>query len=386
LFLRSLTLRQFRNHDNLTLETPAGVSLFIGPNGAGKTNLLEAIAILATGASPRGADCESMVEWNKDGFAVLGAFEGTSGSEQFTLEMKYKNGLSRVIRENGHTPVRLKDLVGRVPLVSFLPEDLTLLKGEPELRRRALNLVLLQVDAGYAEALRIYQDALKSRNAALRQIAEGMINTDTLDAWDSAIIKAGLVICAKRNQFVNDFSPLFSRVEDRVSGAADEMTIEYRPSIAGPWNEEGAERWRQKLRNSRPQEIAVGMTLTGPQRDDVAFLMTGRPARSCASEGQMRTAAIAFKLAEIPYIEERRNQKPICLLDDVFSELDADRARHLLNELSRTGQCFVTLTGLESWPKENNLPVSIFTIDGNGVRLGKYENETLSEQIVSKTF
>lgn len=362
------------------------MSLFIGPNGAGKTNLLEAIAILATGASPRGADCESMVEWNKDGFAVLGAFEGPSTVERFTLEMKYKNGLSRVIRENGHTPVRLKDLVGRVPLVSFLPEDLTLLKGEPEQRRRALNLVLLQVDVTYADALRTYQEALKSRNAALRQIADGQIGVDTLDAWDGAIIKAGLVICEKRNQFIADFFPFFERVEDRVSGRSGEMTIEYRPSIQGPWDADGAERWKRKLRESRPQEIAVGMTLTGPQRDDIAFLMNGRPARSCASEGQMRTAAIAFKLAEIPYIEERRGQKPICLLDDVFSELDADRARHLLNELSQTGQCFVTLTGLESWPKENNLPVSIFTIDGNGVRLGKYDDEAVPGKIAAQRF
>lgn len=377
MYLRSLTLRQFRNHDNLTLDTPSGVSLFIGPNGAGKTNLLEAIAILATGASPRGADCESMVEWNKDGFAVLGVFESNTGADRFTLEMKYKNGLSRVIRENGHTPVRLKDLVGRVPLTSFLPEDLTLLKGEPELRRRALNLVLLQVDAGYAEALRVYQDALKARNAALRQISEGQIGSETLDAWDEGIIKAGLVICEKRNQFIQDFSPFFERVESRVSGGHDEMTIEYRPSIVGPWDASGAERWRRKLRESRPQEIAVGMTLAGPQRDDVAFLMKGRPARSCASEGQMRTAAIAFKLAEIPYIEERRGQKPICLLDDVFSELDADRARHLLDELSRTGQCFVTLTGLESWPKDRQMPVSIFTFDSDGVKLARHEKESL---------
>ncbi len=190
---------------------------------------------------------------------------------------------------------------------------------------------------------------------------------------DEAIIKAGLVICKKRSQFVTDFSPLFSRVEDRVSSGKDQMTLEYRPSIQGPWDEQAAERWKQKLRQSRPQELAIGMTLTGPQRDDVAFLMNNRPARSCASEGQMRTAAVAFKLAEIPYIEERRGQKPICLLDDVFSELDAERAKHLLDELAETGQCFVTLTGLESWPQEKARPASIFTIDAQGVRLGKYE-------------
>lgn len=333
--------------------------------------------MLATGASPRGADCESMVKWSKEGFAILGQFEGNS---TFTLEMKYKNGEARQIRENGHTPVRLKDLVGRVPLVSFLPEDLMLLKGEPELRRRAMNLVLLQVDAAYAEALRVYQETLKARNATLKQIADNRAPRETLDAWDGALIKTGLLICQRRDLFVREFSPFFERVDDRVSGQKNEITLEYHPSIQGPWDEEGAARWKNKLLEMRPQELALGMTLAGPQRDDVAFLLKGRPARTAASEGQMRTAAIAFKLAEIPYIEERRNEKPICLLDDVFSELDAQRARHLLNELSQTGQCFVTLTGLESWPSKEQLPVSIFTIDDQGVRHGKYAtNESAAE-------
>jgi DNA replication and repair protein RecF len=263
-----------------------------------------------------------------------------------------------------------------------------LLKGEPELRRRAMNSVLWQVDGAYAEALRVYQETLKARNAALKRINEGRASVETLSAWDGALVKAGLLICARRAAFVREFTPYFSRVDDRVSGGQNEITIEYHPSIPGPWDENGAERWRAKLVEMRPQEIALGMTLTGPQRDDLAFLMPdrlggpGRPARTAASEGQMRTAAIAFKLAEIPYIEERRHEKPICLLDDVFSELDHDRARHLLNELSQTGQCFVTLTGLESWPSKENPPVSIFTIDEKGVRHGKYAtHESQSEAL-----
>jgi DNA replication and repair protein RecF len=121
------------------------------------------------------------------------------------------------------------------------------------------------------------------------------------------------------------------------------------------------------MRGIRDQEVALGMTMTGPQRDDVLFLLNERPAKSFASEGQLRTCAVSFKLAEIPYIQEKRGQKPICLLDDVLSELDEDRAEQLLRELSQTGQCFVTMTGLESWRRHRHLPATLFKIDENTV-------------------
>jgi DNA replication and repair protein RecF len=365
-FLSSLTLRQFRSHESLTLSVEPGVNLFIGSNGAGKTNFIEALAMLATGASPRGAENESMVAWGKDGFAILGTFVFEDGRDPVTLEMRYKNGEARTVRENGQVPVRLKNLIGRVPMVSFVPEDLALVKGEPDLRRRAVNMVLLQVDPEYADALKKYAETLKSRNAALKQIFEGRLSPQDLDPWDAGLISSGLVLIRKRQQFVDEFSERLALVAERVSGARDVVALEYKPSIDGQ-GDDAAQRWQEKLRTIRSHEIGAGLTLSGPQRDDFLFLLDGRPAKSYASEGQMRTSAVAFKLAEIPYIQEKRGQKPICLLDDVLSELDHDRARHLLDELTRTGQCFVTLTGLEAWPKEAHLPVTVYRVDYTGI-------------------
>lgn len=372
--LQTLTVRQFRNHPQLTLHVDPAVNLLVGSNGAGKTNLVEAIAMLATGLSPRGAECESLVQWGKDGFSVLGHFvcDGEI-TNSFTLEMKYHLGEQRTFRQDGQTVVRLKDLVGKVPLVSFVPEDLALVKGDPEQRRRAVNAVLVQVDPHYTEALRRYNETLKARNAALRQVVEGQLQEGDLLPWDKALVEAGLVVCAKRQEFIDEFSSRVAHVQDRISNGADQVQLIYKPSFPRPWDQEAARRWREKLTASRAQELALGMTMSGPQRDEILFLYGGRPAKAFASEGQLRTMAVAFKLAEIPFILERRNETPICLLDDVLSELDAERAKYLLHELSRTGQCFVTLTGFESWPEGEARPAAIFTMDKTGAVERQYD-------------
>lgn len=369
MILTSIVLRQFRNHALLELPVDPGVNLFVGSNGAGKTNVMEAIAVLATGVSPRGAEPETMVQWGTDGFAVKGEFvRGDAGSDALTLEMKYRPGGSRIVRQNGQEAVRLRDLLGRVPLVSFVPEDLSLVKGEPELRRRALNMILIQLDPSYAETLKTYTDALKSRNAALRQLSDGFISEDALEPWNIAVVDAGLKLCEMRSQFLQGFSPRVSAVQERMSEGREQLRLEYRPSFAGPWT--GAEdkrRWLSEMERLREQEKAMGATVIGPHRDDISFVMNGRPARSFASEGQKRTMAVAFKLAEIPTLQEKLGQKPICLLDDVLSELDARRAELLLSELVRTGQCFVTMTGLESWPRGCELPGAVYRVNESGV-------------------
>lgn len=371
--LQTLILRQFRNHRDLELAVESGVNLFVGSNGAGKTNLIEAISVLATGVSPRGADTDSLIQWNQTGFSIRGVFAfDDPARDPLALEMKVRSGSPRVIRENDRTPVRLRDLLGRVPIVSFVPEDLALVKGEPELRRQAMDLILMQVDSSYAEMLRRFHEILKSRNATLRQIGDGEIPRDVLDTWDAAFVEIGLTVTAQRSLFLSDFSPRVAQVHQRISGGKETLALDYLPSLnpskltnPGP---DLKTAWLEELRRQREREIAVGSSLVGPQRDDVMFKLNGRPARAFASEGQKRTCAVAFKLAEIPYVEGKVGQRPICLLDDVLSELDHDRAEHLLDELTRTGQCFVTLTGFEAWPRHRPLPAAIYRVDEEGVR------------------
>ncbi|MFN0117466.1 MAG: DNA replication/repair protein RecF [Elusimicrobiota bacterium] len=386
MLLQSLILRQFRNHENLELDVDSGVNLFIGSNGAGKTNLLEAIGILSTGISPRGAETESMVMWSKDGFSVKGTFvSDDQAQDPLTLEMKYRTGSARIIRQDEKKAVRLRDLLGKVPLVSFVPEDLSLVKGEPDLRRRAVNMILSQVDPSYAENLKAYADAVKERNAALRQCAEGLLDSSLLEPWDMIVAKRGLYLCQKRSDFLNEFSECVSLIQQHLSKGKEKIKLEYKPSFQAPWGETDLERWCEQFKRIRPQELATGSTMLGPHRDDFLFLINDRPARLYASEGQKRTCAVSFKLAEIPFIEERCGQKPICLLDDVLSEFDAERAEQLLYELSQTGQCFVTLTGFEAWPEGCKRPASIFQVNEYGVkRLTNSEHASTFEPMTTE--
>lgn len=366
--LKSLSLIQFRNYSTLELSAYPGLNLLLGPNGTGKTNVIEAVAVLTTGFSPRGALPEEMVQWGTDGFRVRGVFESASlDVPAMELEMKYRVGSPRVIRRDGTLALRLKDLVGLVPLVSFVPEDLMLVKGEPDLRRRALNQVLVQVDPAYAESLRRYHDVLKSRNAALKQVAEGRLRADSLEPWDTLLTQEGLVICRKRADFIGVFSKRVGEIHERLSGGHEAIQMAYRPSFGGPWDEDARARWQRDLRGVLPQEIGFGSTLMGPHRDDILFTLNGRAAKAYASEGQKRTCAVSFKLAEMGYLEERLQEKPICLLDDVLSELDAARAKHLLTELTGTGQCFVTMTGFESWPENHPRPATVFQVKVSNV-------------------
>lgn len=365
MYLQTLTVRQFRSYADLTLSVDSGVNLFLGLNGSGKTNLVEAVAVLTTGVSPRGADTEALVQWGTNGFYIGGRFAFDSPDiEPVKLDMKYQTGSTRVVRKNGSTAVRIRDLIGLVPIVTFVPEDLSLVKGEPGLRRRAINMILMQVDGAYAREQKAYNDAVKERNAALRQVADGSLAEDALAAWDRAVASAGLSICRKRAAFIEEFSLRAAGIHHRVSGLKERLELRYKPSFDAFSSDDAEERWIGIFESDRRREIALGMTMTGPHRDDLSFLLDGRPARSFASEGQKRTGAVSFKLAEIPYIQEKKSQKPLCLLDDVLSELDAERASHLLDELSRTSQCLVTMTGLESWPRDRTLPASVFRVDG----------------------
>ena len=169
MFLKSLRLHQFRNYVTLALDFEPALTLIHGRNGAGKTNLLEAVAVAATGMSFRGAEADHLIHWGQRSAQLRGVFEGRR--LPIEVDMKLRLGKSRQVRVDGSALLRLRDLMWRVPLVSFDPEDLYFIKGEPDVRRRSLNAVLCQVNRPYLDALKAYQEALQQRNAALREMA-----------------------------------------------------------------------------------------------------------------------------------------------------------------------------------------------------------------------
>jgi DNA replication and repair protein RecF len=370
--IKTLSLRQFRSYEKLDLALSPGVNVFSGPNGAGKSNVLESVALLATGASHRDAEPRSFFSWDKDGFALRGEFDG---EEKLLIEARQERGRPKAISVNNAFQKRLRDWVGRVPVISFSPEDLGLVKGEPSARRRALNGAMAQAWAGAADMLQRYNAVLEQRNAALKSVQEGRASPASLEPWDLALLREGAALTLARREFLAAFAP--SLAEGCRAVASDETGLVYKPSFnlpiaAGgpdPAKGEPAEvvaANRRRLLDLRDGEIALGSSLIGPHRDDVEFTVQGRSAKAFGSQGQQRTVAVAFKLAERAFIRKNVGRAPLCLMDDMFSELDSDRRRNLQTLLSDGAQCLVTVTSLHEWERLAPLPAEakVFEVGG----------------------
>ncbi len=365
MFLIDLSLRQFRNFSRLDLSPAPGLNVLVGPNGAGKSNILEAVAVLATGQSHRGAEPRHLIQEGMDELALLAEL---AGEESIVFDVRQKRGRMRQVRLNNRPQPRLRDWAGRVPLVAFAPEHLDLVKGEPSVRRRALNEALTQVHPEYADNLARYQKLLEERNAALRQIREGTAKPSVLEPWDLSLLKEGAFLTIARQAFISEFSIRVQQRQLDLSGGRDRVTLIYRPSFHLPSDDTAAviEANRRRLGDLREGEIALGATLIGPHRDDVEFRLDDEAAKARASQGQTRTLALAWKWEERLFLKERLGREPLCLLDDVFSELDPHRRSQLTELLLAGAQCFITMTDLSVGGAVGSASdaARIFEIDG----------------------
>ena len=359
--LVSLSLRQFRNQSRLDLHPVPGLNVFVGPNGSGKSNVMEAIAVLATGQSHRGAEPRVLLQDGHDELALVGE---AVGEETLMVEVRQKRGRARQVKINNRSQTRLRDWAGRLPVVAFSPEDLELIKGEPSVRRRALNGVLSQVDADYADTLARYQKILEERNAALRQVRDGTARASVLEPWNLALLKEGAALTVLRQAFLSRFGPMVQVRQSGLSAGRDRVALIYRPSFHVPSDlgEEVQDANRGRFAEVREGEIALGSTLLGPHRDDMEFRLDDEPAKTRASQGQARTLALAWKWEERLYVRERTGREPLCLFDDVFSELDPARRAQLTGLLGGGAQCFVTLTDLSVWGAAEASSATLFEI------------------------
>lgn len=337
---------------------------------------MEAVSVLTTAQSHRGADARHMIQWKKDALAVKGEFQGEE--DLLTMELRQKAARPRQTLVNGHLQKRLKDWLGRVPLVSFSPDDLALVKGEPSVRRRTLNTILCQVDAPYFEALQRYTKVTAERNAALRQLQEGRGDTGALDAWTSSLLKDGIFITLARRDFLSAFNDRLRAQQKRLSSGREEIDILYKPSLLLP--DDNVENIftanKNRLAQLRAAEIAMGATLIGPHRDDLEFSLNGSAARDYASQGQQRTIALALKLAEHEFLTMKLGRKPICLLDDVLSELDPARRTNLVEWFMDGSQCLVSLTALSDCPEASPALAQgqVFHVAAGVLTPGKYRS------------
>ncbi len=335
--ISQLRLLHFRIFIEATVDLLPGVNLLLGENGSGKTSLLEAVATVALTRSPRtGALGECASFGSSDMGISVTVEEGHRSSVlEYRASLQGEGGRwTRALKEDG-TPTLARRMLGRLGVVIFWPEDLSLVKGGPEPRRRMLDVVLSQLSQEYAEAATKYRRVLDQRNATLRRIRDGSETRDSLEQWDRALVKYGAIVTRHRREYLSRSQ---SAVEEaaRGIGEAGELAIRYRPGVRGANHEQVDEEAAivEAIAHVAREEVARGQSLVGPHRDDFEISLAGQPARQFASQGQQRSLVLALKVAEVRSHIEASGRRPLVLLDDVLSELDQ---RHRLGLIARLG-------------------------------------------------
>lgn len=324
---KTLTLIQFRNYHELTVPI-AQHTVFIGPNGVGKTNILEAVRTLSVAKSYRVDRDRDTIEWNHSYCRIV--WEGDPKIEfVITVDPASAKGGSapggkKVMKRDGViTP--LNTMYGTLPTVLFSPETMELVTGSPQERRRFLDTLLCQADSVYLDNLLTYRKVLRERHFVLLRINQGLGANDELDFWDQELIRTGGYIMEKRTHLVEQLNQRLVAVYPQfLTETHQRVEIRYEPTVE-------LDQFTKKLHSSRNWDIKSGSTRYGPHRDELRFILDDRDITLFASRGEIRSVVLATKLAEADYLAVQNPNRPILLLDDVFSELDATRRQLLLN-------------------------------------------------------
>lgn len=343
MIIHSLKLRDFRNYQELEIAPHPGVNILFGQNGSGKTNLLEAIHYCALGRSHRTSQDKEVVCKGADFAAVGVQLQKSSIRMDVQVKLTPNESKKKSVFVDRKRASRLSDLMGHVQCVIFSPEDLMLVKEGPSVRRRYLDMMLSQLSTAYFTALQQYQKALDQRNSMLREVKKGArLDAAMMDAFEEAMAAQCAVIIPMRRRMVSHTAFIAGEKYESISGREHEQfRMEYECCV--PDGEDVIAYAREALRDGRQEDIFRGSTGFGVHREDIALTLKGREMKVFASQGQIRTAALSMKLAQLEVFRGETGEAPILLLDDVMSELDMTRRTRLLEEISGV-QTFITCT------------------------------------------
>ena len=391
MFIKHLSLAHFRNYENAEVELQKGVNLFVGPNGQGKTNLVEAIRYLSTLSSHRVAGYIPMIKQGA-GQGVVRAL-ASHEDRDVLLELELNRDNPNKARINKSPAQKVRDVLGYVNSVIFAPEDLDIIKRDPSNRRAFIDELVVQVWPRFAGVYSDYDRVLKQRNTLLktaRQTGAKGSALSTLDAWDQSLVAYGSEIIAARVDLIDRLRPHLFAAYQSIAIANNEPKILIKSSLLSATvahyldseeesNElieaeflntgdrsEIEELFRLKLQSVRNKELERGLTLVGPQRDDLVLLLGTLPAKGYASHGESWSYALALRLASIALLRaETRSGDPILILDDVFAELDAGRRERLASMVKENEQVLITAAVAEDIPKD--LVATVFHVKAGEV-------------------
>ncbi len=397
MFLTHLSLTDFRIFSRFDQAVPLNSLILVGDNAQGKTSLLEAVYYLSTLDSFQASNSLDLINFS--------ALQNNLAVCRIVADFRKKDTDHhleiRIIKDtnsNGNNSIRkevlldgsqqkINSVIGTFNAVLFLPHMLQIVTGSPQLRRHYLNMTLAQVDPAYTESLSEYNKALTQRNALLKQLNERSRDVDQLSYWDEKITQAGAYIIYARIQAIRDLGYIAAPIHQDLTRGEEILRLNYLPSFdpaASPPGqielplENALDRsrvelkdiqdgYREKLLSSRSEDIYRGVTSRGPHRDEMRYLSNGIDLGNFGSRGQLRTAMLAIKLAEVNWLNEKNGDWPVLLLDEVLAELDDTRRQDLLDLLAKTEQSLLTTTDLNLFSDEFKKSATQWEIKNGGL-------------------
>jgi DNA replication and repair protein RecF len=369
LYIQELALKNYRNYEALQLSFEDKVNVIIGENAQGKTNLMESIYVLAMAKSHRTSNDRELIRWDCDYGKIEGRLQkkNTSVSLQLLVSKKGKKAKLNQLEQQ-----RLSQYIGEMNVVMFAPEDLNLVKGSPQVRRRFIDMELGQIAPVYLYELSQYQKVLTQRNHLLKTMqGDAKKNEAMLDIFTIQLIEHGVKILQKRFEFLHLLQEWAAPIHRGISRGLEELKIVYKPSADVSESMDLSkmkEVYYENFQSIKQREFFRGTTLIGPHRDDLQFFVNDKNVQVFGSQGQQRTTALSLKLAEIELIKSEVSEYPILLLDDVLSELDDYRQSHLLNTIQGKVQTFVTTTSVEGIEHETLKQAKTICVENGKVR------------------
>ncbi len=339
--VKQLKLSNFRNYEEASLTFCPGVNVIYGKNAQGKTNLLEALWIFTAAKSFRAAGDWEMIRFGKEEATVK--TEYAAFGRDLQAEITISAGKKKLLKLCGVPLEKTSELLGQFPAVIFSPDELHIITGAPEVRRRFMDSAISAAKPAYYGALRTYIRVWKQKNAYLKNEPD----KNTLSVWNTQMSAAGAQLMQYRKEFFRALSPYIEEMHQKIAGKEEKLEVSYAPSV--PLCEDAEEQRKvlfEALEKKQEAELYQGLSLLGPHRDEIRFLIGGKEAKAYASRGQMRTAAVALKVAQGMLLEAETGEAPAVFLDDVFGELDEERRNFLLSNL-KNKQVILTCTEKE---------------------------------------
>ncbi|KGP73228.1 DNA replication/repair protein RecF [Pontibacillus yanchengensis] len=370
--IEDIALKQYRNYQDIHLTFDDKVNVIIGENAQGKTNLMEAIYVLAFSKSHRTPRDKELIMWDAEYAKIKGSV--FKRKRKFPMEIVVSTK-GKKAKLNHLEQKRLSDYIGALNVVMFAPEDLNLVKGSPQVRRRFIDMEIGQIQPAYIYHLGQYQKILKQRNHLLKDYQRKQnMDPTMLQVLTEQLIEHAATIVERRFKFLHLLRQWAKPIHEGISRQLENLEIAYDASLDVSEDMDLSKMVRvfqDKFAEVERREIERGTTLVGPHRDDLIFYVNGKDVQTYGSQGQQRTTALSLKLAEIELIHNEVGEYPILLLDDVLSELDDFRQSHLLHTIQGKVQTFVSTTSVDGIEHETLQQADIFYVDQGHVTKGK---------------